>query len=1151
VYGSLTATCNSFIIVAKQATVKTEFIPYWHHFAINQNPGKPKNPTTMKRLLLLLSIVSVALAANATNYYVSATGNDAAAGTSSATAWKTISKVNAFTFAANDSILFKRGDVFLGGITVKRNNLSYGAYGTGNRPVITGFVTLSGWTLVSTGIYKASVATKSYVNMVALNGRPQQIGRYPNATDANKGYLAFEAAGTNSITDNEMTATVNWTGAEIAIRKNGWRIERSLITNHTGGTFTYRTLMRANGAGAGNSSTAKLGHGYFIQDDIRTLDQFGEWYYDTTARMMNMYFGTNAPTGYNVQVSTVDTLLNMNSKTYISVNDINFEGANLSGVYSTLASNITVKDCDFTNIGSRAIHIYSSGFVTIDNVKVTNCLSNSIQAICNAKTNVTVKNCVVKNNGQIAGMGSFFDDSDYKGMYVGVSTGGLIENNIVDTVGAAGIQFNGSDFVIQKNYVNYFCNVTHDNGGIYTYANGTDAAPGSIYTNRLVSKNVISNGISAPEGTNSASPFCAGIYLDGRTMNVTVVGNTVFNSSKNGIHCNNPANVTIRDNTFFNNLQDISFMRWSWGSITNLNIKKNISFPYTNTQRNIYYINGALNSPTPTTLQSNLQSLGVIDSNYYNTYTDASILTEIYATDGGAVVPTSPFSLGGWRALTGHDQKSSKPKPVIAPYTVNTVVGANIFTNTGFTSNITGVTLFGASTTAAWDNSNKISGGSVRMDFAAPTANRYSFIYGTVGSVNSAKQYVLRFKTLGTSANGIVRAYIRKSASPFNNLVPTQSKAFGLAKIQHEFLINAPTTEAAASFVIEVEQMSGTTYIDDIEFYEVTATLNTIASQVRFEYNSSSVVKTIALGAKYADVDSTIYNGSVTLQPFSSKVFIRVGPIDVLPVCLAGLDKTVFLPIDTVFLAGSATGINITSFAWRKLTGPAQFTINAPNSATTTVSNLVVGTYTFELLVTDASGLTDRDTLSVNVSTILPVKLTQFTAYRQGSKVNLKWVTESEVNSSHYIVERSTNGRDFIAIGMVASNNQAGENVYTLVDNNPAAGVNYYRLAMVDNDNSKTYSRLVSVNMNSRQSFRVETAVVNTRGISVNINSERRQMLTVVAVDAAGRVVMSKQVQLQQGTNTISTDITSIPKMVYYIKMFTDEEAVIKTVLSE
>lgn len=1106
----------------------------------------------MKRLLLMLVIVAVALSANATNYYVSTSGNDASAGTSPATAWRTLYKVSTFTFAANDSILLKRGDVFFGAITVNRNNLNYGAYGTGARPVITGFVTLSGWTSVSTGVYKAAVSAKSHLNMVSLNGRPQQIGRYPNVTEANKGYLSYEAATSLSITDNDMPATVNWTGAEIAIRKNGWKIDRGVITNHTGGTFTYRTTMRANGAGNGGSSTAKLGHGYFIQDDIRTLDQFGEWYYDTTARMLNMYFGTAAPSGYTVQVSVIDTLLNINSRSNISVSNINFEGANLSAVYGYFGDYLTVKNCDFTNVGSRAIHFYGCGYVTLDGLNIYNCLSTSIQVIASSASNAIVRNCVIRNNGQIAGMGAFFDDSDLKAMYVSVGNTATIEDNIIDTTGASGIQFMGSNVLIQRNYVNYFCNVTHDNGGIYTYANGTDAAPGVIYTNRIVRNNVIANGISAPAGTNSGSPFCAGIYLDGRSMNVLVQDNTIFNSSKNGVHCNNPANITIRGNTFFNNLQDISFMRWGWGSITNLNIKKNISFPFTNTQRNIYYVNAGLNTPVATTLEANVQSLGSIDSNYYNTYTDGSIQFEVYQTEGGSIMPTAPYSLEGWKAFSGHDAATKKPAPKISPYTINSTVTGNLFSNSGFTANISGVTLFGSNTTATWDNTNKITGGSLRFNFTAPTANRYSLVHSPIGAVSSAKKYILRFKTLGTTANGIVRAYIRKTASPYNNLVPTQAKSFGMSKQTQEFLFDGPTTDAGGSLVIEIEQTSGTTYIDDIEFYEVTATINTIASQVRFEYNASSVAKTVALGAKYAGVDSTIYNGTITLAPYSSKVLIKVGATDTALVASAGADKNVYLPADSVILTGNITGGGtITAYNWRKLTGPAQFLIQNAGNATTKVSNLVIGTYTFEFSATDNRGVTSRDTLSVNVSTILPVKLSSFSAYRTGEKVNLKWVTESEINVRHYVIERSADGRVFNAIGQVSSVNSTVQHVYSFVDQSPLQGRSYYRLAMVDNDDTKAYSNIAIINMANRQPFRLEQATVTPVSINLTLNADRRQVLNIAAVDAAGRVVMTKQTVLQPGTNTISSQLSAISKSVYYIKLFTDESSVIKTVISE
>src|SRR3981081_3171209 len=66
----------------------------------------------MKTIFIILMIELSGLA-SATTYYVSSgSGNDANGGTSSATAWQTIAKVNSQTFLPGDSILFRRGDIW-------------------------------------------------------------------------------------------------------------------------------------------------------------------------------------------------------------------------------------------------------------------------------------------------------------------------------------------------------------------------------------------------------------------------------------------------------------------------------------------------------------------------------------------------------------------------------------------------------------------------------------------------------------------------------------------------------------------------------------------------------------------------------------------------------------------------------------------------------------------------------------------------------------------------------------------------------------------------------------------------------------------------------------------------------------------------------
>ena len=104
------------------------------------------------KLALLLSMLVFTIQASATNYYVSASGNDNNSGTSTSSPWKTLTKVNsAFSsFKAGDNIYLNRGDVFYGSIIVTKSGsagapITISAYGSGNKPVITGFTTVSSW----------------------------------------------------------------------------------------------------------------------------------------------------------------------------------------------------------------------------------------------------------------------------------------------------------------------------------------------------------------------------------------------------------------------------------------------------------------------------------------------------------------------------------------------------------------------------------------------------------------------------------------------------------------------------------------------------------------------------------------------------------------------------------------------------------------------------------------------------------------------------------------------------------------------------------------------------------------------------------------------------------------------------------------------
>jgi hypothetical protein len=88
------------------------------------------------------------------------------------------------------------------------------------------------------------------------------------------------------------------------------------------------------------------------------------------------------------------------------------------------------------------------------------------------------------------------------------------------------------------------------------------------------------------------------------------------------------------------------------------------------------------------------------------------------------------------------------------------------------------------------------------------------------------------------------------------------------------------------------------------------------------------------------------------------------------PVACAGTDQTITLPASSATLDGSCStdsDQNITGYAWAKISGPSSGNITNATLAQTSVSNLVAGTYQFELTVTDAGNLSSKDIVVVNV----------------------------------------------------------------------------------------------------------------------------------------------------------------------------------------
>jgi hypothetical protein len=101
----------------------------------------------------------------------------------------------------------------------------------------------------------------------------------------------------------------------------------------------------------------------------------------------------------------------------------------------------------------------------------------------------------------------------------------------------------------------------------------------------------------------------------------------------------------------------------------------------------------------------------------------------------------------------------------------------------------------------------------------------------------------------------------------------------------------------------------------------------------------------------------------------------------------------------------------------------------------------------------------DNFQLYETVNSPLPIELLYFNGVSYPKYNVLQWSTASEINSSHYIIERSLDGINWLQVGKVnASGNSTSVLDYSYVDLFTDYTINYYRLTQFDYDGkSKKY----------------------------------------------------------------------------------------------
>ncbi len=170
--------------------------------------------------------------------------------------------------------------------------------------------------------------------------------------------------------------------------------------------------------------------------------------------------------------------------------------------------------------------------------------------------------------------------------------------------------------------------------------------------------------------------------------------------------------------------------------------------------------------------------------------------------------------------------------------------------------------------------------------------------------------------------------------------------------------------------------------------------------------------------------------------------------------------------------------------------------------------------------------------LSFGTALVLPLNLLSFDAFKNKTNVQLSWKTTNEINTSYFIVQRSTNGSTFNNIGSVQAVNTSGNNEYSFTDENPVNGINYYRLQMVDIDGRTTYSFIIKIAFGNTSELQV---FPNPAKNIITVNGlQNKGVIKIIAAD--GKLIR----QIVVASNTSNIVISALAKGLYILQYNVD-----------
>ncbi len=421
-------------------------------------------------IIIIFAFSSIAQTGWTATYYVDATnGNDINNGLSEPTAWKTIAKGNSSIFSPGDQVLFKRGEIWRELLLIPSSGnatspISFGAYGTGDSPVITGSNIVTGWALVGGTVYKKDNVTTE-----------------PHVVSFNNTKLRLKDGAKSALAANQWDWDSNTLYINVGGNPDNGKVEvgqRSYCINTNGNNYLIIQNLELRGA----NQTAILAYGNSLTVQSNTISNCGDF---------GFHSGICLWSASNCSIKS-------NNVSYT------YDGISVTGWNSVI--------CDGNTISENTISFVDTAGINLNNLGVTNTIveKNQIDHAGQFYDDCAGISTYMAGSGNIIRRNKSYNGGTTSTRCAGimVDTGSApsqIYYNICYGNTNGGIDVTGSGHKIYNNSLYHNNEQAWDSGEINFFYNGTSNVE---IKNNIAIPNPGKYVIRVPQGTT------AGHYID-------------------------------------------------------------------------------------------------------------------------------------------------------------------------------------------------------------------------------------------------------------------------------------------------------------------------------------------------------------------------------------------------------------------------------------------------------------------------------------------------------------------------------------------------------------------------------------------------------------------------------------------------------------